>query len=129
MKKLNKIIFIKDPVHNYILEEDQDVLNVKRELSNNEIEYNEIVVNEEVPDFTVKADLIIFDWGGLGTLGNCLFANFIKDMIKEAEERPNQLFLIYSNVLDFVLQDLQNEIDELPANVLCSFDELKDILQ
>lgn len=128
MIKLNKIVFCKDFSFGIEDGEDEDVINLTKSLNNRGIEYKDIEVIEGKPDFSKHCDLLVLDWGGMGCIGNSLFGCFIGELLEEAENRPNQIFLIFSELTKWALDDIGKTIDDMPSNVFTDISKLSEYL-
>lgn len=124
--KLNKIVFCKDFGFETEDGEDEDVIHLIKSLNNRDIEYKDIEVIEGKPDFSKHCDLLVLDWGGMGCIGNNLFGCFVRELLEEAENRPNQIFLIFSELTEWALYDIGKTIDDIPNNVFTDVSKLSE---
>jgi hypothetical protein len=100
------------------------------------IKKSNIKFTEELPlkeySNPIHYDLLIFDWGGL-SIGNSMLENFCREILEEAEECPNRLYVMASKFTSEAMKDMIDELDDMkkpaPPNVFLNFKELVNFLK
>ncbi len=73
----------------------------------NNIEFNFFAT--DTPEYDEKYfDVLLFDWGGM-SIGNSLLEHFSRDIIKLAEDNPNRLFVVISDMTWYAFEDAKGE--------------------
>ena len=84
----------------------------------------------EALDFSIKRDILLYDWGGISALGSRDgMVSFCKTLIEEAENHPTVLFIMASRMTEWAMEDALEAIPHPPANVLVSIGHAVPLLR
>jgi len=98
--KNKKVIYFADPLEN-LKEEAERV--IVRPLLKERILFDKIRCMD-TPPFEKVYDILFFDWGGM-SFGNTLMEHFCSEIIKQAQDYPNRLFVMVSNMTRYAMED------------------------
>lgn len=127
MKKLNNVLYF----HDCGDEPGLEIRLFQREFYKNGYEVS-IIEETDLPPFKNTSneksyDILLFDWGGM-MIGNSLIFSFCENILSEALECPNKIYIMVSNFTAEAMREAQTDFKganegELPFNVFLSIEE------
>lgn len=121
--KNKKVVYFADPIlssaSNSIEEEFDDF--VRAELEGSGLNFTNVQCVDVPPFGKMNYDILFFDYGGM-SFGNNLIHSFCKQIIKEAEDYPNRMFVMVSCFTKYAMEDAMDELGER-HNIFLSIDE------
>jgi hypothetical protein len=78
---------------------------------------------EGVLDRSSSYDILAFDFGGVSTTGAPgLMNSLLRDLLKQAENKPSRLFVMVSKVTAWAMEDILQDVPSPPANLFLSME-------
>lgn len=112
-----KAIFFHDPSDLLTGESELDWLEYKLGEHNIEIPNLE---ETTLPPWDDNYDILFFDYGGM-SLGNNLLEMFCNDVVEEAREHPNRIYIMVSDYTTAAMHEFEKDMgDGFPANIFMS---------
>ena len=115
---------IKDNVlyfHDFLTDEDETQEEIRmylRKFHSNGIEFFYDVNETDVPPFDGARgyDILLFDWGG-ASFGNSMMRGFCIQILDEATECPNRIYIMVSSFTKEAMEEAQSDFVRVNGNV------------
>lgn len=124
-----KIIYFADPMLGAGSEKIEDEFKwIALALNNRDIEIETDKVKcTHIPPFEDQFDILFFDWGGM-SFGNDMLGSFCRQILRQAEDRPNTLYVIVSRMSEHAMEDAKETLGKAPENIFMNLDEFAEYL-
>jgi hypothetical protein len=122
--KNKKVVYFADPLLSIASETIEDEFNtyIKSHFEAKGIEFTNVTCIDTPPFGKLHYDILIFDWGGM-SMGNSLLEHFCRQILKEAEDRPNTYYVMASTMTKYAMEDALDELDTNLHNVFLDIDK------
>lgn len=131
----DRVLYFADPMLTYgcdSLKEEFETL-INTHLLANGIIFDRVRHTSDVPFSTASAenqpkdfDILFFDWGGAGLLGNGILHNYCRQILNDAQDHPSIIYVVTSAFTSMVVKEIMASfMGDVPANIFLS---LKDFI-
>lgn len=121
--KNKKVVYFADPMLSTAsnsIEHEFDTF-VRNELKEKGLDFVFVHCTDIPPFSKMNYDILFFDYGGM-SVGNSLTHSFCKQVIKEAENYPNRMYVMVSTMTEYAMQDAMDEFGDR-YNIFLSIDK------
>jgi len=91
--------------------EDEFTSVIAKKLRLNGLEFTNVHYRDIPPFGKENYDILFFDWGGM-SIGNSLMETFCVYIIEEAQEKPNNYYIMASSMTAYAMKDALREFGD-----------------
>ncbi len=126
--KNKKLVYFADEMLSMSSETIEDEFNtyIKSHLEAKGLEFTNVKCVTKPPFGRMSYDILIFDWGGM-SLGNDMISSFCRQILREAQEKPNTYYVMSSTMTKYAMEDALTEFNgEKLHNIFLDIDKFAD---